>query len=104
MEKGKLIDYMTKKNAEAKGESILIIDEKEESSVTEREKPISKEISQENTRAINALTTLRMILNAICIIPIILTTIGLLGYILLKFLPSTIAFIKRLIYLILISK
>lgn len=100
MEENKeLADFMKKKNMEARGEVDIETDD-EEDELKDPPRSVFQEAGEENTRAAKALATLRMIMNFILIIPLALVIVGLIAYVLLKFLPSMLFFIKKFIGLL----
>ena len=94
-EQKELENFMNKKNAEARGE-VQIEVEDEEDKIKERERAINQEAGEGDTRAAKALTKLRRILNMMLVIPLIIVIIALIGYILLRILPSIIQFLRNL--------
>ena len=97
--KSALSDFMAKKNLEAKGESV-IEDKEFEDTITDAPRSIKQETGKEDIRAAKALATARMILNFFIVLPILITIILLIGVIFIKFLPSALLFIKKLIIMI----
>lgn len=94
-----LKDFMKKKNAEARGELDLESEESEDG-LTDAPKSVNKDAAMENLRAAKAMVIIRMILNMVLIIPIVLSAIFVIGYILIKFLPSILSFIKNFLFMI----
>ena len=101
--KNELKDFMKKKNAEARGEIQIEEENGEGDTLKDRPKPVNQEAGESDTRAAKALSTIRLIMNLIIIIPIALAFIGLIAYVLLKSLPATLYFIKELFFRIISS-
>lgn len=97
----KLKDFMSKKNAEARGEALLQEDDGEGDTLKDQPRAVNQDAGEHDTRAAKALTTIRLIMNLLFIIPIALASIALVAYILIKFLPSALFFIKKLFVAIL---
>ena len=91
-----LKDFMRKKNMEAKGE-IDVESKEEEDKLADRARAVNQEAGEGDMRSAKALATLRIILNILFIIPLALVIIGLIAFILIKFLPSALFFIRRFI-------
>ena len=91
-----LRDFMKKKNMEARGE-VEVETDKEEDKLADPPRSVNQEAGEGDIRSAKALATLRMILNFLFIIPLALVVIGLIAYVLLKFLPSALYFIKQFI-------
>lgn len=89
-----LTEFMVKKNLEAKGEQVFQEKEVEEK-LADAPKSVHQEAGKEDIRAAKALATLRTILNFLVFLPILIATILLIGYILMKFLPSALVFIRK---------
>ncbi len=98
-DKKELRDFMKKKNMEARGEIDIETDEEEEA-LKDPPRSVKQEAGEGDVRSAKALAMFRMILNFMFIIPLALVIIGLVGYILLKFLPSMLFFIKRFILML----
>ncbi len=101
--KKELKNFMKKKNAEARGEVQIEEDKDEGDTLKDRPRAINQEAGEEDTRAAKALAKLRTILNAMLVIPIVLMMIGLIAYVLLRFLPSAFHFVRNLVIRILTS-
>jgi len=91
-----LKDFMKKKNMEARGE-MDIETEEEENKLSDPPRSIHQEAGENDVRSAKALATIRTVLNLLFVIPLILVTVGLIGYILLKFIPSALYFLKKII-------
>lgn len=92
--KKELTEFMVKKNLEAKGEEVFQEKEVEEK-LADAPKSVHQETGKEDIRAAKALAKLRIILNFLVFLPILVATILLIGYILMKFLPSALVFIRK---------
>lgn len=98
-DKKELGDFMKKKSMQARGELEVDADD-EEDKLSDAPKSVNQDAAMENIKAAKALTIFRMILNLLFIIPLVLAAISLVAYILLKFLPSMLFFIKRFIIIL----
>lgn len=98
-DKKELRDFMKKKNMEARGEIDLETEEKEKK-LKEPPRSVNQEAGENDTRSAKALAIVRMILNFMFIISLALVIIGLVAYVLSKFLPSMLYFIKKFIILL----
>ncbi len=98
-DKKELRDFMKKKNMEARGE-IDLETEEEEKKLKEPPRSVNQEAGENDTRSAKALAIVRMILNFMFIISLALVIIGLVAYVLSKFLPSMLYFIKKFIILL----
>ena len=94
-----LKDFMKKKNREARGESDVESKE-EEDKLTDAPRSVKQEAGEGDIRSAKALATLRMILNFLFIIPLALVIVGLIAYVLLKFLPAALILVKRFLFLL----
>lgn len=94
-----LTDFMIKKNLEAKGECVAEKCEIEDT-ITDAPRSIKQEAGKEDVRAAKALATARMILNFLIILPLLIATVLLIGFILVKFLPSAVMFIRRFLFIL----
>lgn len=92
--KKELTEFMIKKNLEAKGEEVFQEKEVEEK-LADAPKSVHQEAGKEDIRAAKALAKLRIILNFLVFLPILIATILLIGYILMKFLPSALIFVRK---------
>lgn len=100
MHEGKeLADFMKKKNMEARGEVALEAEE-DGNQLKDAPRSINQDSVTDDLRAARALTIFRVILNLMFIIPLAAVTIGLVGYILVKFIPALIYFAKKFIILL----
>ena len=89
-----LTEFMVKKNLEAKGEQVFQEKEVEEK-LADAPKSVHQEAGKEDIRAAKALATARTILNFFVILPVLIASILLMGYIIMKFLPSALLFIRK---------
>lgn len=95
MEK-ELKTFMEQKNKQTKGEVSIETDNDSGDNLPNKEKPVEQTEGAVDMRSAKALATARMILNMLFVIPLVLTMIALLGYILLRILPTVLAFLKHL--------
>ncbi len=101
-DKKALTDFMIKKNLEAKGECVKEICEIEDT-ITDAPRSIKQDTGKEDIRAAKALATARMILNFLIILPVLIAAVLLIGFILVKFLPSVFLFIRKFVFILLVG-
>lgn len=98
-DKKELRDFMKKKNMEARGE-IDLETEQQEDKLKEPPKSVNQDAGENDTRSAKALAMFRLVLNFMFIIPLLLVIVGLIAYVLLKFLPAALYFIKKFILIL----
>ena len=89
-----LTEFMVKKNLEAKGEKVFQEKEVEEK-LADAPRSVEQDAGKEDIRAAKALATARAILNFFVILPVLIAGILLVGYIIMKFLPSALVLIRK---------